>query len=183
MTLRKAMYLYPNKGRPLPADASPYHFTYIDKVECDDILATLAYQLPEALAQFSTYTEESSLYRYAPDKWSVRQTLSHIADTERIFTHRAHWFARGIPGELLSFDQQIAAAHAEADTIPFAALLDDFTNVRRATLSLFDTLPPDAWSRAGIASGHRFTVNALAYMTAGHLNHHLAILRERYASQ
>ena len=167
--------------RPSPADASPYHFTYINLIDTEDILATLTTQLPEALAHLSAYTEASSLSRYAPDKWSVRQVLNHVADTERIFTHRALWFARGLSGSLASFDQQVAATHADADTTSYAALLDDFTNVRRATLSLFGTLPTAAWSRSGIATDHRFTVNALAYMTAGHLNHHLAILRERYA--
>ena len=169
-------------GRPDGTDASPYHFTYINLVSGGDILATLSTQLPEALTRFSIYTEASSLYRYAPDKWSIRQVLSHITDTERIFTHRAHWFARGLPGELASFDQQIAAGNAEADTMPFAAQLEEFTRVRQATLSLFGNLPRAAWTRAGIASDHRFTVRALAFMTAGHLTHHLAILRDRYTS-
>ena len=171
---------WPALCRPTVADASPYHLTYIDQVPGDDILATLTTQLPEALSHFNTQNEASSLHRYAPGKWSIRQVLNHITDTERIFIHRAHWFARGLPGELASFDQRIAAANAEADTIPFAAHLEEFTSVRHATLALFVNLPDAAWSRAGVASDHRFTVRALAFMAAGHLTHHLAILRQRY---
>jgi hypothetical protein len=169
-------------GRPVAGDASPYHLGYINQVEGDDILHVLDQQLTVASEFFATYTEDASLYRYAPDKWSVRQALNHITDTERIFAFRALWIARGTDGALLSFDQQTAAEAAEADTIPFASHLEEFSRVRLATLSLFANLPAAGWSRSGIASDHRFTTRALAFVIAGHLEHHLKILRERYTT-
>ena len=169
-------------GRPLLGDSSPYHRGYINQVEGDDILRTLDQQLTVASELFATYTEDASLYRYAPDKWSVRQALNHINDTERIMAFRALWIARGINGALLPFDQQIAADGAEADTISFAGHLEEFKRVRLSTLSFFMNLPAAGWSRAGIASNHRFTTRALAFVIAGHLTHHLKILRERYVS-
>jgi len=106
--------------------------------------------------------------------------LNHVTDTERSFAFRALWFARGFDTPLPSYDQHIAAAGAEADRISWAAHIEEFRRVRLATISLFRNMPPDAWARSGIASDNRFTVRALAFITAGHVTHHLKILRERY---
>jgi DinB superfamily len=167
-------------GRPETTEAAPYYFTYINQVTGDDVLATLESHLPESLAYFSTISEEKSLHRYAPDKWSIRQVLNHITDTERSFTFRALWFARGFDTPLPSYDQNIATAGALADNYSWASHIEDFRRVRLATLSLFANMPLDAWMRRGIASDNPFTVRSLAYITAGHLAHHLRILRERY---
>jgi hypothetical protein len=167
-------------GRPQPEEADPYYFRYINQVESEDVMAVLAGQLLEAEELFSTISEEKSLHRYAPEKWSIRQALNHITDTERAFAFRALWFARGFKDPLPDYDQNIAAAGAEADRIAWAAHVEEFEHVRRATISLFTNLPAEAWLRTGIASGNRFTVRALAYIAAGHVNHHLTIFRERY---
>jgi DinB family protein len=167
-------------GRPETTEAAPYYFTYINQVTCDDVFATLESQLPESLEYFKSISEEKSLHRYAPDKWSIRQVLSHISDAERCFTFRTLWFARGFDTPLPSFDQNIAVASAEADKYSWASHIEDFRRVRLATLSLFASMPPDAWTRRGIASDNPFTVRSLAYIAAGHLAHHLRILRERY---
>jgi uncharacterized damage-inducible protein DinB len=167
-------------GRPEPAEAAAYYFTYIDKVTGDDAKSAIRNQLDEALAFFSGISEGKSRYRYAPEKWSIRQTLNHVADTERVFAFRALWFARGFENLLPSFDQDIAVSAAAADTIPWAAHIEEFQRVRLATISLFEHTPPEAWTRAGIASGNRVTVRALAFIIAGHLTHHIKIVRERY---
>jgi DinB superfamily len=167
-------------GRPATTEAAPYYFTYINQVEGDDALATIERQLDESLALYSTISEEKSLYRYAPDKWSMRQALNHITDTERSFAFRALWFARGFDDPLPSYDQNVAASGAEADAIAWADHVEEFRRVRLATISLFGNMPAAAWSRAGIASGNRFTVRAMAFITAGHTTHHLRIFRERY---
>jgi hypothetical protein len=125
-------------------------------------------------------SEERSLHRYAPDKWSIRQVLSHINDTERAFTFRALWFARGFDEPLASFDQNVAIAAAGADERSWTSHVDEWRTIRAATLTLFRHLPADAWLRRGVASGNPFTVRALAYITAGHVTHHLRILKERY---
>ena len=167
-------------GRPETIEAAPYYFTYITQVSGDDAVATLESQLPESLAFYSTISEEKSLYRYAPDKWSIRQVLNHISDTERAFTFRALWFARGFDTPLPSYDQNVAVAGADADKYPWASHIEEFRRIRLATLSLFANMPPEAWLRHGIASDNPFTVRSLAFITAGHVTHHLRILRERY---
>jgi len=167
-------------GRPETSEAGQYYFTYINQVNADDPLRVIENQLNEALSFFGGISEEKSLYRYAPDKWSIRQSLNHVTDTERVFAVRALWFARGLESPLPSYDQNIAAAGAAADTVPWAAHVEEFGHVRRATIALFRNLPSDAWMRSGIASDNKFTVRAMAFITAGHLAHHLKILRERY---
>jgi hypothetical protein len=167
-------------GRPETSEAGQYYFTYINQVNADDPLRVIENQLNEALSFFGGISEEKSLYRYAPDKWSIRQSLNHVTDTERVFAVRALWFARGLDSPLPSYDQNIAAAGAAADRTPWAAHIEEFGHVRRATIALFRNLPSDAWMRSGIASDNKFTVRAMAFITAGHLAHHLKILRERY---
>lgn len=167
-------------GRPAPAEAAPYYSTYIDRVTSDDVLAALESQLDPALRLFATITEQQSLHRYAPDKWSIRQLLSHVSDTERVFLYRALWFARGFDSALPGFDQNIAVPHAAADQFSWASHVADFSAVRAATLSFFRNLPDGAWSRTGIASDNPVSVRALAYIIAGHVAHHIAILEERY---
>jgi len=167
-------------GRPAPADAAPYYSTYIDKVTGDECLAAMITQLADASAFLAQITEETSTYRYAADKWSIRQVLSHITDTERLFVQRAFWFARGFDTPLPGFDQDVAAAAAEADRLAWATHLEEFRNVRVATIDFFRNLPREAWTRRGIASGNPFTVLSLGFMVPGHVAHHLGLLRERY---
>ncbi|MGA8142825.1 MAG: DinB family protein [Candidatus Acidiferrales bacterium] len=167
-------------GRPEKTEAAPYYFTYIDRVTTHDPIAAIETQLPDTLEFLAGITEKTSLHRYAADKWSIRQVLNHITDTERAFTFRALWFARRFESPLPSYDQNIAAAGAEADTIAWLAHVEEFRHVRLATISFFKNLPPEAWLRTGIASDNPFTVRALAFIIAGHVTHHVAILRERY---
>ena len=167
-------------ARPAIGDAAPYYFTYIDQVEGDDCLGTMIAQLDDAIGFFGGISEERSLYRYAPDKWSIRQVLSHVNDTERLFTMRALWFARGFDTPLPTFDQNIAAVGAEADRLPWATLVEEFGHVRHASIDFFRNLQPEAWSRRGVASGNPFTVLALGFMVPGHLTHHIRLLREYY---
>src|ERR1700722_13246462 len=167
-------------GRPENCEATPYYFTYINQVTGDNPLATMQKQLPDALEFFAGITEKSSLHRYAPDKWNVRQVLNHVTDTERAFAFRALWFARGFEAPLPGYDQEIAAAGAKADIIYWAAHVEEFRRVRLSTISLFRHLPADAWMRTGVASDNPFTVRAMAYIVAGHVAHHAAILHQRY---
>lgn len=167
-------------GRPEANEAAPYYFGYIDKVPGDDAVAALEKQLDETLPFLSAISEEKSLYRYAPEKWSIREVLNHLNDCERLFVARAFWFARGFESAMPSFDQMVAAATARADERSWASHVEEFRAVRNSTLAFFQNLPAEAWTRAGIASGNPFTVRALAYLAAGHVTHHLTILKERY---
>jgi len=165
---------------PDRTEAAEYYFTYIDQVAAGDICRVLEGQLTETLALLNGISEEQSAARYAPDKWSIRQVVSHLNDTERLFVFRAMWFARGFDSPLPSFDQDVAVSTAGAEARPWRSHVDEFRVVRAATLAFFQNLPADAWTRRGIASGNPFTVRALAYISAGHVTHHTKILRERY---
>ena len=165
---------------PDRTEAAEYYFTYIDQVPAGDVISILERQVPEMLELFNGISEDQSRHRYAPDKWSIRQVLSHVNDGERVFSHRALWFARGFDSELPSFDQDIAIAADGANDRSWRSLIDEFGAVREASLALFRHLPADAWMRRGVASGNPFTVRALAYIVAGHVYHHAKILRERY---
>jgi len=168
------------KGRPQPQEAALYYFRYIDQVQGEDVLATLESQLEETLDFLGGISEEGSLHRYAPEKWSIRQVINHIADAERVFVFRALWFGRGFDTPLPSFDQDVAVPTARADEVSWARHLEEFRSVRLATLTFFRNLPEEAWARSGVASDNPVTVRALAYIIAGHIAHHMAILRERY---
>ena len=165
---------------PQANEAATYYFPYIDLARTDDIVTFMKDQLAEMTPFLERITEEQSLHRYEPGKWSIRELWNHVNDGERIFLSRALWFARGFQDPLPSFDQEIAVAGANANDTPWAAHVEEFKSIRLATLSFFRNLSADAWSRTGVASDNPFTVNALAYIIAGHAAHHLNVLKNRY---
>ncbi|MBV8049765.1 MAG: DinB family protein [Acidobacteriaceae bacterium] len=167
-------------GRPQSTEAAPYYFRYIDYVAGDNPVVALEAQLHEILQFFSEISEEKSLHRYAPGKWSIRQVLNHVTDTERAFAFRALWFARGFDTALPSYDQDIAASGAKAGLVTWAAHVEEFRQVRLSTISLFKNMPEEAWMRSGIASDNPFTVRSLAVIISGHVEHHRRVIRERY---
>jgi DinB superfamily len=136
-------------GRPQPNEAAPYYFTYIDQVPGENALAVIESQLEECHQLLATISETKSLYRYAAEKWSIRQVVNHLSDTERAFAFRALWFARGFDTPLPGYDQTIAAAGAQADAIAWFSHVEEFERTRLATISLFRNLP----LRPGCAPG------------------------------
>lgn len=169
--------------RPQSSEAAEYYFRYIDQVPDGDILDILNTQKSEVRKLLEGISDQDSLRRYAPDKWSIREVVSHISDTERLFAFRAFWFARGFSTSLPGFDQNVAASAAHADSRAWHSLTQEFQAVRAASLSLFESLGPRDWSLRGIASDNPFTVRALAYLTAGHVTHHVKILRSEYLNR
>lgn len=165
---------------PDRSETAEYYFTYINQVPSGDIREILEAQAGETVSLLHGISNEQSLHRYAPEKWSIREAVSHINDTERVFMFRAFWFARGLGGELPSFDQNVAVVAAGAGARSWASHIEEFQAVRSATLAFWNGIASDAWDRRGIASGNPFTVRALAWITAGHAEHHLRLLRERY---
>ncbi|MEZ5317372.1 MAG: DinB family protein [Vicinamibacterales bacterium] len=168
---------------PDRTEAAEYYFTYIDLVRLgpgQDVRDVLAAQRDELLAAFAGISEERSRHRYAPGKWSIREVLNHINDTERVFGFRAFWFGRGFDAPMPGFDQDPAVQASGAADRSWASHVEEFRAVRESTIALFRNLPADAWSRRGVASGHPVTVRALAFMVAGHAAHHRRILDERY---
>ncbi len=166
--------------KPKAQEAVPYYSTYIDKVPPGDIRKTLESQLKKTRNFLEDISEKKSRHRYAPGKWSMREVLGHINDGERLFVFRAFWFARGFDTPLPSFEQEIAVAAAGADDIAWARHVEEFAAVRAATSIFFRNLPDAAWARTGIASGNPFSVRALAWIAAGHVAHHVGLLKERY---
>src|SRR5215213_8638878 len=165
---------------PQPAEAAEYYFRYIELARTDDIVSFLDNQFRDTMSFLEGISDEQSLHSYALGKWTIRQLLNHVNDGERIFLGRALWFARGFTDPLPSFEQEIAVAAAEANETPWAQLVEEFRTVRAGTLSFFRNLPPAAWSRTGVASDNTVSVNAIAYIIAGHVAHHVGVLKERY---
>ena len=166
--------------RPDRDEAADYWFTYIDQVGPGDIREILDTQVGDTLALLQGISDEDSLRRPAPDKWSAREVVGHVNDVERLCVFRAMWFARAFDSPLPSFDQSIAVAASGADQRSWTSHVEEFRAVRAGTSAFFRHLPADAWSRRGIASGFEFTVRALAYIAAGHVTHHVRILRTAY---
>jgi len=167
-------------GVPERSEAGEYYFNYIGRIKSPDVLKVLEDQIEETTKSLQGISEEKSLHRYAPDKWSIRQMWGHVNDTERVFLFRGLWFARRLESALPGFDQDVAVRGAESDAVPWARHIEEFRHIRRASLAFFRNLPAESWQRRGTASGNPFTVRAIAYIIAGHVDHHLAALREKY---
>lgn len=166
--------------RPAADEYLEYYGKYIARVPEDDALAALTSRFDHALDALSTLTDAQALHRYAPDKWSVKQVIGHVSDSERVFSYRALRIARGDATPLAGFDENTYAAAGGFDARPFRSLLDEWRAVRAATLALFGGLEPAALTRRGTANGATISVRALAWILAGHEIHHVALLRERY---
>jgi len=167
-------------GVPERNEAGEYYFNYIARIKSGDVMKVLEDQIEETTKFLRGISEEKSLYRYAPDKWSIRQTWGHVNDAERVFLFRGLWFARKMEIPLPSFDQDMVVGAAESDAVPWARHIEEFRQIRQASLAFFGNLPAEAWHRRGTASGNPFTVRAMAYIIAGHVDHHMAVLREKY---
>ncbi|GAB5535165.1 MAG: DinB family protein [Rubricoccaceae bacterium] len=165
-------------SRPAPSESGAYYHRYIAHVPDGDILDTLGRQLDDT-AELLAGVEDGSM-RYAPDKWTVRQVLIHMIDTERVFAYRALRFARGDETPLPGYDQDEFMQTTDVSERSIASLLDEFRSVRASTLSLLRGLDDAAWDRAGVASGHPMTTRGAVWVIAGHERHHAAVLRDRY---
>lgn len=165
---------------PEKTEYVPYYERYIKLVPQGDILKTLAEQLDSSLSLLQSISESKADWRYAPDKWSIKELVGHIIDTERIFAYRALRFARNDQTPLPGYEQDDYVRHAGFDACPLEELAREFEFVRRANLYMFRHLDRAAWQRRGIANDGELSVRALAYILAGHELHHMGILRTRY---
>lgn len=165
---------------PQPAEYNPYYGKYIALVQGDDLTGILGEQIEHSLDTFRGISEVKSLHRYAPGKWSIKETLGHVIDAERIFSYRALRFARNDQTPLPGFDQDPFVAAAASDSRPWNDLIAEFEQVRRATILFFAGLNPEAAMRTGTASGSLMSVRAAGYVIAGHELHHMAVLRDKY---
>jgi len=165
---------------PDASEYAPYFSRYVSLVPGNDIVTALEDQPGETVSLLSAFNEEQGDYRYAPGKWSVKEMLGHVIDTERIFSYRALRFARGDQTPLASFEQDDFVRNAGFSAGRLADLIAEFVCVRRATVWLFRSLSAEAWIRRGVASGNPMSVRAAAYVIAGHELHHRRQLQEKY---
>jgi uncharacterized damage-inducible protein DinB len=153
---------------------------YITLVTDSDIIAVLQDQLNSTRALLDTISEEKSNHRYAAGKWSIKELVGHVSDSERVFAYRVLRFSRNDPTELPGFDQDTFAGNANFANIALTDIVEEYASVRRSTLLLLRHLADDAWSRRGVANQIELTVRALAFAIAGHELHHVGILKSRY---
>ena len=168
------------RARPHSSEYAPFYSGYIAAVPEGDVLEVLRTGGRELHDTAVAIPEQRGGFRYAEDKWTIRELLGHVIDAERIFTYRALRIARGDVTPLPGFDENDYVRTADSDSRTIASLAREFGVVRESTVQLFQSLPSDAWVRRGVASGKEISVRALAYIVAGHPQHHLRILRERY---
>lgn len=167
--------------RPQPGEYAEHFAPYINEVPDGDLLAFLESQ-PKLLRQeWTGISEEQANYRYAEGKWSVKEVLGHIADTERVMSYRLLRIARGDTTPLPGFEEELFVRQAGFDRLSLEELLRGIEIVREATLVLARQLDAAAWARMGTAAGEPASARAFAYIIAGHAQHHARILRERYA--
>jgi uncharacterized damage-inducible protein DinB len=167
-------------GRPEAAEHDPYYSRYIDLVPDGDIVTTLETQIEATSALLAGVSEERAAASYEPGKWTVKQVLGHLSDTERIFAYRVLRISRNDRTPIEGFDQDPYVENAPFTRCSLAAIVDEFHSVRRASVLLLRHLDPQAWTRRGIANQKEITVRALAYTMAGHELHHRTILERAY---
>ncbi|HEY3280269.1 MAG TPA: DinB family protein [Gemmatimonadales bacterium] len=172
-----------NIGRP-QADEVPAHLVgYVGNIPESDPVTVLATQIDVTAELLRGLSETDALKRYAPGKWSIKEVVGHMADTERIMAYRALRIARGDQTPLPGFDENAYVPPAKFDAHPLAELISDLRVTRGATLALFRSFDADAWTRRGTASGKAVSVRALGYVIPGHERHHVEILKTRYGLQ
>jgi hypothetical protein len=167
-------------ARPQPDEYAPYYARYISLVEGEDILSTLDHQRRQTMMLLSGRDEPDGDFRYAPDKWSAKEVLGHVCDTERVFAYRALRISRADATPLEGFEQDDYVLKGPFAHRPLCDLVEDFIAVRRATLSLLRNLDEAAWIRRGIANKNEVSVRGIAYIIAGHELHHRRLLEEKY---
>ena len=167
-------------ARPTPNDYHSAYERYVARVPETDVLAAFEHQVDEVRSALGGVPPAREGYRYAPDKWTVRQLLGHVIDAERVFGFRLLSVARGESASLPGFDENAYAATATRETSRLADLVDEFVAVRRAHVPLLRGLDDAAWTRVGTANGNRIAARALPYLMIGHVRHHLGVLASKY---
>jgi hypothetical protein len=159
---------------------SDYFDNYIKQTQGETAVEALEDSTSNCLAVLSSITEEQGDFRYAPDKWTVKEVIGHINDTERILSYRALRFASHDQTELAGYDENIYAKFSNADNRTVGGLVDEFEALRKATLIMYQSFSESTLACTGSANGLEVDVNRLGYVLAGHSLHHSRIITERY---
>ncbi len=167
-------------NRPEKDEFAPYYLTYVNSVPEGDIISILSQQMEDTMLLLNDVSEEQGQFHYAPGKWSLKEVIGHITDTERIMAYRLLCIARGETLSLPGFDENKYVAHASFNQQPIEQLLANLSVVRQSTILLLKSLAAESYTRKGLANNVEMTVRALAYIIAGHALHHCQIINERY---
>ena len=167
------------KNRPQPDEYSAFAARYVDLVGNDPILDILDYQKDNSYNFFTRIGPEEAAHAYAEGKWTIKQVLGHMADSERVFAYRALVFSREAI-DLAGFNQEVYMEHATFNNRSIEDIADEFKAIRESTLYLFKSFTAEQLMQKGVANGNPVSVRALAYMIAGHEMHHIKILKEKY---
>ena len=166
--------------RPETNEFADYYNTYISLIDGDGVMPVLDAQTAELRAVFSSVPEEKGTFAYAPGKWTIKEAISHLIDGERIFAYRVLRISRGDETPIEGFEQDGYIENSNANNRSFSDLLDEFDLQRRSNLLMLNNLDEAGSTRMGTASDSPISVRALTYIMAGHVQHHVSILRERY---
>ncbi len=167
-------------GRPGKDEFAPYYAGYIEQPRVSDILSALEDQCSEVIELFAGLPAAMGDHRYAPGKWTIKEVLGHVIDSERVFAYRALSFARGEGTPLPGFEQDDYVRVAAFGRRPMENLLAEFEHLRLSNLALFRSFDADEWRAMGVANEVKFSVRALAYIIYGHAAHHLGVIQRRY---
>jgi len=167
-------------ARPAPDEFFEYYGKYIDMVPGEDAMPALRDQIGDTVRLLKPLDEQKALHRYAPGKWSVKEVVGHLSDSERVFAYRALRMGRGDETPLSGFDENEYTPAGRFDARPLADILDEFESVRAASLALYRGMDEEALLRRGTANDKEISVRALAWILAGHELHHRRLLIERY---
>ena len=166
--------------RPLETEYARPYAAYVSLVPEVDVLSVLENQVVEVRLRAAAVPAERETYRYAPGKWTIREVFGHVVDAERVFGYRAFCVSRGEQAPLPGFDEKEYVARSEFGWCSLAELVTEFATVRESSLAVLRRLDHAGWQRFGNANGTSISVRALAYIMAGHVRHHLGVLRARY---
>ncbi|MGO3183725.1 MAG: DinB family protein [Aequorivita sp.] len=163
-----------------PSEYNPYYQGYIDLVKPLSLHEALTVGLKEIQSFFEIIPEDKLNFRYSEGKWTPKDILQHVTDTERVFAYRALYFARSSNANLIGFDESTFVNNAQAENKSLTELLDENIAVRAATISLFKSLNQVQLKNVGVASGSEMSVRAAGFIICGHSIHHCNIIKERY---
>ncbi|MEP7318375.1 MAG: DinB family protein [Panacibacter sp.] len=167
-------------ARPNPNDAATFYHRYINYAQGNSITEVMANHAKQLKDFYTSLPEANADYAYAEGKWTIKEVLQHVIDAERVFSYRALRIARKDKTPLPGFDENEYAKNSNAPARTLQSLKDEFNAVRYSTDLMLQSFNEDQLNATGIASNNSITVNALAFITYGHLLHHKAILEERY---
>ncbi|MCM3090618.1 MULTISPECIES: DinB family protein [unclassified Cytobacillus] len=166
--------------KPESNEYAPYYEKYVSSIPEGDLLQILDEQMRETMNLVKDLKEDQAQFRYAPEKWTIKEVIGHITDTERIMSYRMLCIGRGEKAELPGYDDNQYVKNGKFNRFSIRELSAQMSQVRQNTIALLKSLDDEALLRRGNANGTEVTARAIAYIIAGHEHHHRTLIKERY---